>query len=147
MMFRETRAAAYLDAAVNMAQVFIRNLPEDLVPFWDFNAGEEGYVPGVRSYAVEYGGHPKDASAAAIVCSALFELDGYAPQESFADTAVRMLRSLASPAYRAPIGENANFLLMHCTGSIPHKFEIDAPIVYADYYFLEALVRYSRLGR
>jgi hypothetical protein len=56
------------------------------------------------------------------------------------------LHSLASPAYRAMLGENADFLLMHSVGSIPHKVEIDKPLVYADYYFLEALVRYRNLN-
>lgn len=56
-----------------------------------------------------------------------------------------MLQSLSSAAYRAPVGTNGDFLLMHCVGSIPHRSEIDEPLVYADYYFLEALTRYNKL--
>jgi hypothetical protein len=57
--------------------------------------------------------------------------------------AEKMIRSLASDAYRAKLGENGGFLLMHSVGSIPHKSEIDVPLTYADYYFLEALHRYK----
>ncbi len=59
--------------------------------------------------------------------------------------AVRMLKSLSSPDYRAPLGGNADFIIMHCTGSLPHKSEIDVPLIYADYYYLEALTRYKHL--
>ncbi len=145
LMYRETKDSAYLKAAIKLADTFIRNLPEDLVPLWDFNVAEEGYTPGEKSYALTFREKLKDASAAAIVCSALFELGEYAPAKGYIDTGIRMLHSLASPAYLAPVGTNANFLIMHCVGSIPHKSEIDVPLVYADYYFLEALVRYNRL--
>lgn len=145
LCYRETKDPVYLEAAKNFAQYYIDHLPEDLVPLWDFNVGQEGYIPQGKSYAVEYPAKVKDASATAITCSALFELGEITGDESYTDLAVRMLKSLASPAYRAPLGENANFLIMHCTGSLPHRSEIDSPLVYADYYFLEALVRYKRL--
>ena len=49
------------------------------------------------------------------------------------------MNSLASPAYSAIVGTNGNFLLLHSVGSIPHGQEIDVPLNYADYYYLEAL--------
>ncbi len=145
LMYRETKDPQYLEAAKNFTKYYLDNLPEDLVPLWDFNVGMEGYIPQGESYAVEYPAKVKDASATSIVCSALFELGQLANDPTYTETAIRMLKSLASPAYRAPLGENANFLIMHCTGSLPHKSEIDGPLVYADYYFLEALARYKRL--
>lgn len=146
MVYRETKDQRFLDAAIKATDVYLKDLPEDLVPLWDFNVGQEGYTAVGKSYAVEFAGKDlKDASAAAIVCSALFELAEYANKESYTDYATKMLHSLASPAYRAPLGTNADFLLMHSVGSIPHKSEIDKPLTYADYYFLEALIRYKNL--
>lgn len=144
MVYRETKDPQYLKAAENLAAYFLKHLPKDLIPYWDFNAGEPGYTPQGKSYACVYEGNPRDASAAAIVCSALFELGEFTGKKKYTNKAVAMLRSLASEKYRAPLGENANFLIMHCTGSLPHKSEIDAPLTYADYYFLEALVRYKK---
>lgn len=147
MTYRETGDAKYLAAAVKATEMYLKKLPEDLVPLWDFNADEAGYAPEGKSYAVEFPGKDqKDASAAAVVCSALFELGNFANKPEYTDYAIRMLHSLASPVYRATLGTNADFLLMHCVGSIPHKSEIDKPLVYADYYFLEALARYKNLN-
>jgi Highly conserved protein containing a thioredoxin domain len=145
MVYRETKDVKYLDAAEKAMGFYLKNLPEDLVPLWDFNVGEAGYTPEGKSYAVEFQEKLKDASAAAIVCSALFELGEYVKDKGYTDKGIAMLESLASPAYRAKLGENANFILMHSVGSIPHINEIDKPLVYADYYFLEALVRYRNL--
>ena len=143
MMYRETGIQEYLDAAEKMAQWYLERLPEDLVPLWDFNVGQEAYEPEEKSYAKEFPGTDlRDVSAAAITCSALFELGQNTGKKEYTDLAIEMLHSLASPAYRAELGTNANFLLKHSVGSIPHKNEIDKPLVYADYYFLEALVRY-----
>lgn len=107
-----------------------KNTPEDLVFYWDMDA------PNIPD---DY----RDASAAACIASALYEIstmDVPEPQtyKAYAD---RIMKSLASPAYRAELGTNGNFLLMHCVGSIPHNGEIDVPLNYADYYFLEALKR------
>jgi uncharacterized protein YyaL (SSP411 family) len=146
MMYRETLDPAYLYTATRLADFYLSHLPNDLIPFWDFNAGQPGYVPDENSYAAHFREKPRDASAAAIACSALFELHTYAPGKSYHDYAVKMLHNLASPDYRAPLGENANFILMHSVGSIPHQNEIDKPLVYADYYFLEALTRYRESG-
>lgn len=102
------------------------NLPEDKVPYWDFNAPD---IPNAC----------RDASAAAVILSALYELDQWVPQ--YRTTAEQLLSSLASDAYLAPIGENGNFLLMHSVSSLPHGSGIDVPLNYADYYLLEALCR------
>lgn len=144
MMYRETKDRRYLDVAEKTADYYLANLPEDLVPYWDFNVGQEGYAPGPFSKAFHYREKHRDASAAAIVCSALFELAGHTGKEHYNQKAVAMLHSLASPAYRAEEGQNACFILEHSVGSIPHDSEIDKPLVYADYYFLEALLRYKR---
>ena len=148
MMYRETHQPQFLEAAQQFADYFLAHLPKDLVPLWDFNAGQEGYIPDGKSYAKRFTDRqqsPRDASAAAVVCSALFELGEICGNPDYTRWAVRMLKSLASPAYRAVLGENAHFLLMHSTGSIPHQNEIDVPLTYADYYFVEALARYKRL--
>lgn len=148
MVYRETKDPKYLDAAIKATEVYLKDLPEDLIPLWDFNVGQSGYEAVGKSYAVEFPGKDlRDASAAAVVCSALFELADYANNQYYIDVAIKMLHSLASSNYRAALGENANFILMHSVGSIPHKNEIDKPLVYADYYFLEALVRYKNLDK
>jgi len=143
LMYRETKDVTYLDVARKTADYFLNHLPEDMIPVWDFNVGQEGYVPGKNSNAVRFQEKLRDASAGAIVCSALFELADLAKEPMYSVYAMKMLKSLSSPQYRALPGENANFLIKHCVGSIPHKFEIDKPLVYADYYYLEALVRYK----
>lgn len=131
--YRETKDQKYLDFA-NKIYNFIftnKNMPEDLVPYWDFNAPN---IPNA----------PRDASAAAIMASALYELSTFGKSE-YKETADKIITSLSSPAYRAILGTNGNFVLMHSVGSIPHGHEIDVPLNYADYYFLEALVRKKAL--
>jgi len=145
LMYRETKDPVYLDAAQKFADYFIRHLPDDLVPLWDFNAGQKGFKPDGDSYAAIYHEKVKDASAASVVCSALFELGNFSENKIYTEIAIKMLKSLSSPTYRASLGQNANFIIMHCTGSLPHHTEIDAPLVYADYYYLEALNRYKKL--
>ncbi len=124
------------------------NLPADKVPYWDYHAGNSAYTPcGTNAAKYASGTQPRDASAAAIIASALLELCDYVPKKegaemiAFAETS---LKALSSPAYRTPMGANANFLLAHSVGSIPHGGEIDAPLIYADYYFLEALLRLKK---
>ncbi len=145
MTYRETKDPEFLEAAKKLSDYYIKNLPEDLIPIWDFNVGQEGYTPGERSYATQYQEKHRDASAGAIVCSAFFELGELTQDKTYTDLAIKMLKNLASSSYRAPLGKNAHFILEHCVGSIPHKSEIDVPLCYADYYFLEALVRYKNL--
>ncbi len=149
MSYRETHDPKYLDAAIRLADWYLNNktLPADKVPLWDFNVQEKGYTPGIKSNANVVNKPYRDASAAAITCSALFELSTFAgdKNEGYRSAAIAMLHSLAGSTYRANPNTNGNFLLRHSVGSIPHDTEIDVPLVYADYYFLEALLRYKKL--
>ena len=128
--YRYTKDKKYLDQAQKVYNFIFnnKNLPEDLVPYWDYDA------PNIPN-------EPRDASAAACTASALYELDGYLPGNHYKETADKIMESLGSPAYRAEVGTNGNFILMHSVGSIPHGQEIDVPLNYADYYFLEGLMR------
>jgi unsaturated chondroitin disaccharide hydrolase len=133
MMYRETRKEAYLRQAQKIAG-FVMNhprLPGDAIPYWDF---DDPAIPNA----------PRDAAAASIIASALLELATLsepAQGARYRAFAERQLRSLSSPAYLAQRGENGGFLLKHATGHKPAGREIDAPLNYADYYFLEALLR------
>ena len=137
MMYRETGKAEYLTQACRIAD-FIMNhprLPADKVPYWDFDA------PGIPDA-------PRDASAAAIMASALIELSGLKGGEDgaeYLELARRQLVSLSSPAYLAKPCENHHFILLHSVGNKPGNAEVDVPLNYADYYFLEALLRYRSL--
>ena len=134
MMFRETRKPEYLEQAEKVARFLMNHprMPADKVPYWDFDA------PGIPNA-------PRDASAAAIMASALIELSDYTGPE-FGQQSLQFAReqllALASPAYLAKLGENGGFLIMHCVGNMPKNSEVDVPLNYADYYFLEALLRY-----
>ena len=131
MMYRETGNKAYLERAERSAKwILSAPTPEDGVPYWDY--GAVGTADGTAA---------RDASAAAIMASALVELSGHTGNAAYRAHAVKMLSSLASDAYLSKEGENGGFLLMHSTGSHPEDTEIDASINYADYYFLEALLR------
>lgn len=152
MVYRETQDPRFLQFVSGLADYFInnKNLPADAVPYWDFNANEAGYTPGIKSNANNIKIKYRDASAAAITASALLELSTYTKgkdSEKYKNAAVKMLRSLGSDAYRAKPGTNGDFILEHSVGSIPHNNEIGVPLVYADYYFLEALLRYERLTK
>lgn len=127
--YRETKDPRYLDLTDKIYNYLFthKNMPEDLVPYWDFDA------PNIPN-------EPRDASAAAIIASALYELSTFGKPE-YKETADKIVASLSSPSYRALLGTNGNFMLMHSVGSIPHGHEIDVPLNYADYYFLEALLR------
>lgn len=132
LCYRETGDRKYIDMALK-AFDFMRNhkdMPEDLIPYWDMDAPD---IPNAY----------RDASAAAVIASALYEIstmdvDNPRQYKEYAD---QMMQSLASPSYRAEPGTNGHFLLMHSVGSIPHNNEINVPLNYADYYFLEALKR------
>lgn len=152
MAYRETGEKRYLEVAQKMADFFVDhpNLPEDKIPYWDFNVNQPGFTPLWKYDPSRYPNVPRDASAAAIVASALFELATYTDARTgkkYWKTAEAMLRSLASPAYSAKVGENGGFILMHASGGVPGNAEVDVPLSYADYYFVEALMRYKKLGR
>lgn len=133
MCYRETGNAEFLDFVQKVADIYLKRLPEDYVPFWDFDA------PNIPN-------EPKDASAAAITASALFELSTYVPAPEKAKTyytaATRMINSLCDNYLSHD--ENSAFL-KHSTGHKPNNSEIDVSINYADYYFIEALLRYKKL--
>lgn len=128
--YRETGDSRYLDLAEKAVNFVLShpNLPEDKIPYWDFNAPK---IPD----------EPRDASSAAILASALYELYDFTAKEEYKTSADKILTSLGSDSYRAKAGQNGNFILKHSVGSIPHGGEIDVPLNYADYYFLEALSR------
>ena len=134
MMYRETRVKKYLERAMSAADYWLDepNLPEDGISWWDFS----------------FPGEERDVSASAVTASALLELQAFAPPSKAAKyraAAVKMLTAMASSAYFAKQGENGDFLLMHSVGHKPGNSEVDVPLNYADYYFLEALLRFSRL--
>lgn len=152
MVYRETGNKKYLKAARRMADFFLHhpNLPADKVPYWDFNVGQPGYNPVWNFDPKRYAEVPRDASAAAVVSSALIELSGYVKGKAgkeYLAAAEAMLRSLSSPQYRAAAGENGGFILKHASGGVPGNIEVDVPLSYADYYYLEALMRYRALGK
>lgn len=130
--YRETGDRKYLDQALKTFN-FMQNhkaMPADRIPYWDMDA------PNIPN-------EPRDASSASCIASALYEISTLDVPEaaSYKVYADSIMSSLSSPAYRAALGTNGNFLLMHSVGSIPHNSEIDVPLNYADYYFLEALKR------
>jgi chondroitin AC lyase len=149
MCYRYTRDARFLKFAENIAGYILNhpNLPKDMVPFWDYNVVDLGLIPEWNYDPSKYPIIPRDASAAAITCSALFELSEYSKTngERYYSAASKILESLSSPAYMAIPGNNKYFILNHSVGSIPHGVEIDVPLVYADYYFLEALTRKTHI--
>lgn len=134
--YRETHDPKYLAQAEKAFDFVIHhsNFPKDFVPYWDFDAPK---IPN----------EPRDASAAAIMASALYEMSTYTRQAYYKGWADKIVASLAGPAYHAQPGTNGNFILMHSVGSIPHNQEIDVPLNYADYYFLEALKRKKELEK
>jgi unsaturated chondroitin disaccharide hydrolase len=130
MCYRETKDKKYLGLAEKIAAFILNNpnLPEDMIPYWDFNA------PGIPD-------EPRDVSAAAITASALYELSGYSKNGSdYRKAAATILKNLTDK-YRAPAGTSHGFLLLHSTGNKPGNAEVDLPLNYADYYYLEALLR------
>jgi unsaturated chondroitin disaccharide hydrolase len=148
LCYRYTNDQKYLDFAENIANYIIHhpNLPEDMVPYWDYNVADKGLTPEWKYDASKFQIIPRDASAAAITGSALFELGSFSKShgEEYIAAATKILKTLASPAYmESPV--NNYFILNHCVGSIPHGVEIDVPLVYADYYFLEAALRFKGL--
>lgn len=135
MCYRETGNVTFLDVAQKATDTYLQRLPADYIPYWDFDA------PGIPE-------EPRDASAAAVVASGLLELSSYIKDKKKAghyfDAAIKMLEALSSPAYLS--GEVNKAFLLHSTGHKPHGSEIDASIIYADYYYIEALIRLNRIN-
>lgn len=134
MMYRMTKDKNYLRQAENVANYIINHprLPADGVPYWDF---DDPKIPNSL----------RDVSAASLIASALLELGTFVTdkQKEYVAKAELILRSLSSDKYRAAYGTNGGFLLKHSVGSLPHNSEVDVPLTYADYYFVEALQRYK----
>lgn len=135
VMYRETKDPKYLEQAKHIAAFLMNHphLPEDKIPYWDYNAPD---IPEAK----------RDASAGAIMASALIELSDYVGKDEakqYLEIAEQQLRTLSSHEYYAETGTNANFILKHSVGHMPHKSEIDVPLTYADYYYIEALLRYK----
>lgn len=132
VVYRETRDPRFLDFAQRVADAYLKRLPADGVPSWDFDDPHGDTAP-------------RDASAACVVASALLELCGYVEPEkgaAYRDAAEMMLATLSSDRYRA--GADSPAFLLHSTGNHPAGSEIDASIIYADYYYLEALERLTK---
>ncbi|WP_430933463.1 glycoside hydrolase family 88 protein [Saccharicrinis sp. 156] len=136
MMYRETGMEEFLNQAIHVAQYLINeaDIKNGDVPYWDFDA------PNIPN-------EPKDASAAAVISSALFELYQYSKDQEHYDVAKKLLDTMSSDDFFAKTGENGGFLLKHSTGSKPYNSEIDVPLVYADYYFLESLIKYKAMHK
>ena len=137
VMYRETKKPGYLDQANAIAQLMMDhpNMPEDGIPYWDYLAPE---IPGAL----------RDASAGAIMASALIELSTLTEGElssRYLAFAEKQLTALSSPEYLAEPGTNGFFILKRSVGHLPGKSEVDVPLTYADYYFVEALLRYKAL--
>lgn len=130
MCYRYTHNPEYLQLVRKICDFIFThpNMPSDLVPYWDYDA-------------VNIPNEPRDVSAASITASALYELCDVTHENQYKQMADKIMHSLASVAYRNLPGKNHNFLLLHSVGSVPHGNEIDVPLTYADYYFLEALLR------
>ena len=135
MVYRFTKEQDMLDQAIAIAEYIIPRLPKDYVPFWDFDAPD---IPN----------DVRDASSGSLIASALIELSTYVDAEKAArylSVAENTLRELASERYLANEGEQYGFILKHSTGSKPGNSEVDVPLTYADYYFLEALLRWKAI--
>lgn len=133
MVYRFTHEQRFLDFAMKVTDAYLSRLPEDHIPYWDF---DDPRIPDA----------PRDASAACVVASALTELSGYvdpATSQRYKEELTSTLRSLASNAYR-PSGRCRSALL-HSTGHHPAGSEIDYSIVYADYYYMEALNKFAKM--
>lgn len=135
MMYRESKDKKYLEQAINVANYILNNpnLPADKIPYWDFNA------PNIPEAL-------RDASAGAIMASAFIELSLFTEGElskKCLQTAEIQLKTLTSSEYLAEPGTNSNFILKHSVGNLPGRAEVDAPLTYADYYYVEALMRYK----
>ncbi len=130
MSYRETKNTAFLQTAMNASDIYLNRLPKDHIPYWDF---DDPAIPNT----------PRDASAAAIVASALLELSGFCNdvelKNKYKNAAVAMLKELSTEKYLSRDVNHA--FLLHSTGNKPAKKDVDVPIIYADYYFLEALLR------
>ncbi|MEE9439435.1 MAG: glucuronyl hydrolase [Saprospiraceae bacterium] len=137
MMYQKTKKKRYLIQAQKIVDFIFShpNMPTDLIPYWDYNAPN---IPDA----------PRDVSAATIIASALLELQHHVAIQKkniYFNNAKTILNNLSSDVYTAKVGTNNNFILKHSTGYLPKGKEIDVPLIYADYYYIEALLRYIEI--
>ncbi|NER17853.1 glycoside hydrolase family 88 protein [Spongiivirga citrea] len=134
MAYRYTRDPKYLEQAKATANFFInhKNLPEDGIPYWDF---DDPAIPN----------SPRDVSAAAITASALVELYEYTQDQTYLNYSKKVLNSLRSTNYILPKEMKIPFILDHSSGDYSQKSEMDEPIIYGDYYFLQTALRLKDL--
>lgn len=145
MMYRETGDKNYLEQAQHIAKFYLNhpNLPKDLIPYWDM---DQNKLTKESKYYNQK--DLRDVSTAAVTASALLELAQYtkgSESQLYISKAEQMLKSLSSKPYKADYKEAGGYILKHSVGSIPHKTEVDVPLTYADYYYVEALIRYDRM--
>jgi len=160
MCYRYTKDPVYLRQAEHIAAFILHHprLPADKIPYWDFDAPGIPRTPSGSTTSAQPSGSttsskpsgsttaapdtiPRDASAAAVIASGLYELSGYSSNAGeYRKAADNILKNLTAN-YRSPIGDNKGFILLHSTGGKPSNTEIDVPMNYADYYYLEALLR------
>ena len=134
MAYKETNNPVFLKHAIDIAKYIMEhpNVDEDKIPYWDYdihNGGERA---------------PKDASAAAVIAAGLIDLAQFTENNAYFEYAEDILQSLSSPEYLAGEDTNGYFILKHSVGAFLYNSEIDTPLNYADYYYLEALVRYAK---
>ena len=135
MVYRETQDKTFLRFAEKVTDLYLnRLLKNEYVPFWDFDA------PNIPN-------EPRDASAAAIVASGLLELsqseDNPQKAKEYKTAAINMLIELSSDKFQS--GACKPSFLLHSVGHWPNGSEVDAAINYADYYYIEALIRYKKM--
>jgi hypothetical protein len=134
MMYHETKNELFFIQAQHIADYILRNLPSDYIPYWDYDD------PNIQNA-------PRDASAASITASALLQLYGFSHNVVYLKAAEKILWNLSSSTYMNTANQNMNFLLKHSTGNKPSNSQVDVPIIFADYYFVEALCRYVSLKK
>ena len=145
MMYRETKDKTYLTRAENVADFILNhpNLPDDLIPYWDFDKDK------IPSTSKMYGQRDlRDVSAATLYASALLELAQYVSLEKggvYFSKAEKIIENLSKSPYKAMYKDNGGYILKHSVGALPLNSEVDVPLTYADYYYVEALIRYKRL--
>lgn len=133
--YRETGEQDFLDTAIKLSNHYIKRLPQDGIPYWDF---DDPKIPSA----------PRDASAAAVVACGMLELSQLVKDEKlkerYFNAATSYLETLSTSKYLS--GNTNQALLLHSTGHYPKNSEIDVPIVYADYYYMEGLIRLKRMN-
>lgn len=137
--YRYTKDVRYLQQAQHIAEFILKNpnLPANKIPYWDFNAPD---IPNAL----------RDASAASVMAAAFIELSQYTNSKEarkYMKTAETMISNLSTPEYKAAAGTNGGFILQHGVGHKPAGTEIDVPLTYGDYYFIEACKRYKDLSK